>query len=85
MSERLQVILDEKEMRDLRRLARQEGVTVSEWVRRCLRDGRRAAAVGDPGRKLAALRSAVAHELPSGEIEAILDPTARRALSGVEL
>ncbi|MBK9375022.1 MAG: ribbon-helix-helix protein, CopG family [Holophagales bacterium] len=40
MSTRLQVLLDESELKEIRRAARRRGMTVSEWVRGALRDGR---------------------------------------------
>lgn len=33
MSKRLQVILDDKEMRDIQRIAKRRQMTVAEWVR----------------------------------------------------
>ena len=68
MSIRLQVVMDEREVRDLRRLAKQNGVTVSEWVRQALRRARRLEPEGDDGRKLAAVRSAAKHAFPAPSI-----------------
>ena len=72
MSTRLQVVLDDKELRDLRRIAKQEGMTVSEWVRRALRDARRRRPGQDESRKLAAVRDAARHEFPAPDIDAML-------------
>jgi hypothetical protein len=58
MSKRLQVILDDAELRDIQRLARQERMTVAEWVRRALRAARRATPRRDAGRQLEAVRAA---------------------------
>jgi hypothetical protein len=72
MSKRLQVLLDERELRQIQKLAREGRVPVSEWVRRALR----AAAGGRPAapaaRKLAVLRAATAYSFPTGEIEHML-------------
>jgi hypothetical protein len=40
MSKRLQVLLSDNEMEELRRLAKCERLTVGEWVRRTLREAR---------------------------------------------
>ncbi|MCZ7589179.1 MAG: hypothetical protein M5U27_10075 [Gaiella sp.] len=72
MSKRLQVILSDDELREVRRAARRKRVTVSEWVRRALRAAREAESGLDTGDKLAAVRAATAHSYPSGEIEQIL-------------
>ncbi|MDZ4693701.1 MAG: hypothetical protein SGI86_01020 [Deltaproteobacteria bacterium] len=40
MSKRLQVVMDEAELRGYERAARAAGVPLSEWVRRALRDAR---------------------------------------------
>jgi hypothetical protein len=72
MSVRLQVLLPEGEMEELRAVARQCDLTVSEWVRRVLREARD----GFPRRsvedKLAAIRQAGAHRFPTGDIEQML-------------
>jgi hypothetical protein len=73
MSTRLQVVLEDKELKDLRRLAKQQGMTVSEWVRRALREARRRGPGQDQARKLAAVRDAVKHEFPAPDIDAMLD------------
>jgi hypothetical protein len=72
MSKRLQVLLDEDELSDLRAAARQEGVPLSEWVRRALRDARRRDAGGDIGDKLRAVRAAARYGFPTGDIEDVL-------------
>ena len=41
MSKRLQVILDDKEMRDIQRTAKRQKMTMAEWVRQALRTARR--------------------------------------------
>lgn len=72
MSVRLQVVLDEAEMKAIREDARRHGVTVSEWVRRALKESRRQMASGEPSRKLAAVRAAAKHSFPSGSIQQML-------------
>lgn len=77
MSIRLQVVLDEEEMKAIRDDARRQGVTVSELVRRALRDSRRQMAAGEPSRKLAAIRAAARHSFPSGSIQQMLSEIER--------
>ncbi len=72
MSKRLQVLLDEAEYRDLRRLARAEKITVAEWVRQALRLARRRQPTGKVDRKLTAIRAAVEHEFPTADMAQIL-------------
>ena len=72
MSKRLQVLLDDAEMRDLQRVARAERMTVAEWVRQTLRAARRRAPAGDAARKVAAIRSAVRHEFPTADVDVML-------------
>jgi hypothetical protein len=68
----LQVLLDEAEMRELRRVARAHRMTVAEWVRQALRAARRRAPSGDSGRKLDAIRAASRHAFPTGDIAEML-------------
>jgi len=72
MSKRLQVLLDETEFDDLREAARREGVPVSEWVRRALREARRREPSGDVDRKLRAVRRAMQYEFPAPDIDQML-------------
>lgn len=72
MSTRLQVILDDEELDDIRRVAEHHGLTVSEWVRRTLRQARRQTSVGSVDRKLAAIRAAAHHDFPTADIDDML-------------
>ena len=58
MSERLQVLLDESEFAEIRRIAKRHHMTVAEWVRQALRAARRDEPATDPRRKLMAVREA---------------------------
>jgi len=66
------VLLEESEMRELRRLARRSNTTVAEWVRRALRTARRNEPRGDADRKLAAVRAASQQAFPTADIEQML-------------
>ena len=72
MSKRLQVLLDEAEFRDLRRAARAHGVTVAAWVRQTLRSARQRQPLEDAAKKLAAVRAAARHALPTADIDQML-------------
>lgn len=69
---RLQVLIDDSELRELRDAAAEEGVPLSEWVRRRLRDARSRAPEGDLEAKLRAVRTAVTHEGPTSDIDQML-------------
>lgn len=77
MSMRLQVVLSGDELEEIREAATAQGMTVSEWVRRALRRARRQVALGDPARRLAAVRAATRHEFPTADIETMLQQIER--------
>jgi hypothetical protein len=72
MSKRLQVLLADEEMSDIRLLAQHERLTVGEWVRRTLREARKDKSVKDPATKLAAIRRAVEYDFPTADIDQML-------------
>ena len=72
MSKRLQVLLDEGEFDEIRRLARQRNVTVADWVRDALRAARRRRPSSDAAKKLAAVREAAKHGFPTSDIRTML-------------
>ena len=69
MSKRLQVLLDEREWRDIRKTARARRMTVAEWVRQALRRARRGESVRSVESKLAAIRRAAKYRFPTGDID----------------
>lgn len=72
MSKRLQVILGDEEYREIRSVARRARLSISEWVRQALRAARREVSGADPGRKLEAVRAAVAYEFPTADMDRML-------------
>ena len=72
MSKRLQVLLPETEMDELRKLARRERVTVGEWVRRALREARSSRPVLDPQSKLKSVRKAAEYSFPTADMDQML-------------
>ena len=69
MSKRLQVLLDEQEWREVRRVAKAQRVTVAEWVRQALRAARRQAPASEAAGKIGAVRRAAAESFPTADIE----------------
>jgi hypothetical protein len=72
MSKRLQVLLEEPELREIQRAARSQRMSVAEWVRQALRQARRRQPVVDSRRKMEAIRAAARHSFPVGEIGQML-------------
>ncbi len=72
MAKRLQVILQDPEYREVQRAARSRQMSIAEWVRQALAHARRREPAGDVEKKLAAIRAAVKHEFPTGDIETML-------------
>lgn len=72
MSKRLQVLLDEAEFDDFRAAAKRQGLGLSDWVRRTLREARRQEPAGNIETKLRAVRAGARHDGPTGDIEQML-------------
>jgi hypothetical protein len=72
VSKRLQVVLPDPEMDEIRRLARRERLTVGEWVRRVLREARARQPGREPQLKLKAVRRAAEYSFPTADIEQML-------------
>jgi hypothetical protein len=75
MSKRLQVVLEDAEMKEIRTIARRRRMTVAEWVREALRAAKAGEPSTDPGRKLRALSAATAHSFPTADIDEMLAQT----------
>lgn len=82
MTKRLQVLLEEDELRELRRVARARHLTVAEWVRQTLRAARRQEPLGDASRKLAVIRRAATHGFPTADIDVMLEEIERGYAGG---
>jgi hypothetical protein len=72
MTTRLQVLLEDDEIAEIRRVARRHRMTVAEWVRQALRRARRDEPTVDPRRKLAAVREAAHGSYPTADIDQML-------------
>ncbi len=77
MSKRLQVILEDGEMREIQRIARRSRMTVAEWVRQALRAARYQEPGTDARKKLDILRTAARNSFPTGDIQQILSEIER--------
>ena len=75
MSTRLQVVMDDAELAQIRAVAARQGMTVSEWVRQVIRAARRQEADGDVGRKLAAIEKAMQYSFPTADIDVMIAQT----------
>ncbi len=77
MSKRLQVLLDEDELREIQRIARARRMTVAEWVRQALRFAGESEPVREAAKKLEVVRAAARHSFPTGDIEQMLSEIER--------
>jgi hypothetical protein len=64
-------------MADIQRLARQEHLTVGEWVRRTLREARERKPVNDVETKLKAVRRGAEYSFPTADLEQMLSEIER--------
>jgi len=72
MMKRLQVLMDEEELKAIQRSANREHLTTAEWVRQRLREAREQVARPDIATKLAAIQAAYRHAGPTGDIDQVL-------------
>jgi hypothetical protein len=72
MAKRLQVILRDPEYREIQRVARSRHMSIAEWVRQALALAQRREPSRDVDKKLAAVRAAVRHDFPSGDVDSML-------------
>jgi hypothetical protein len=83
VTKRLQVLLDDTELRTIQRLARRDKVTTAEWVRRRLREGAAASTRPDTASRLAAIHAAYRNgsDTPEPDIDQMLEEIERGYLS----
>ena len=72
MAKRLQVILQDREYREIQRVASAWHMSIAEWVRQALAAARRHEPLGDTGEKLDAVREAAKLEFPTADIDEML-------------
>jgi hypothetical protein len=73
MSKRLQIILQDAEYREIRRIARSRHLSIAEWVRNALALARNHEPFGDSGKKLEVIRAATRHDYPTADVGRILE------------
>lgn len=72
MSKRLQIVVQDEELEQLRHAAAREGLTLSEWARRVLHRARETQGGPTRDRKLAALDRGLACGHPTADVEEML-------------
>ena len=72
MTKRLQVLLDDGELRQIQGLAKDRRMTTAAWVRESLRSTIESETRVDLDKKLGAIRRAIGHDFPSGDIDRLL-------------
>jgi hypothetical protein len=84
MTKRLQVLLDDEELRQIQQFAKRDRLTTAEWVRQRLREARDRQARPDVATKLAAIYRAYQHlsPAPASDIDRMLDEIERGYLGG---
>ncbi len=81
MTTRLQVLFEDDELAEIRRIATRHRMTVAEWVRQALCKARRDEPATDPRKKLAAVREAAGGEYPTADIQQMLTEIEGRYLA----
>jgi len=72
MSKRLQVLFDEEDLDELQEIAQRHRMTLAEWVRQTLREARRREPRRSAASKRQAVRRAMKHEFPTGNIDEMI-------------
>lgn len=72
MSKRLQVMIDEEDLKEIRCLADQQRISVAEWVRRALQAAKNTQPKASKQRKLESVRTALQYEFPSADIDQMI-------------
>ena len=71
MSIRLQILLDEDELREVKKLAVQENLTVSAWVRRAIQHERKERPGTTARNKLQLIQNFSKYDFPTGDYKEI--------------
>ncbi|MFP5230901.1 MAG: antitoxin [Acidobacteriota bacterium] len=73
MAKRLQVIIQDREYRDIQRAARLRRMSVAEWVRQALVQVRRSEPSREVASRLDVIRAAARMEFPTADIDRMLE------------
>ena len=80
----MQVLFAPPEYRQIVRIAKARGLTVSEWVRQTLRQAASAEPVIEAGRKLAAIRVGAGCSFPTADVDTMLADIERGRATGLD-
>lgn len=69
--------MEEAELREIRRIAKRERMSVSEWVRGAMRAARARVPENAIARKVSAIRAALEHAYPTADIDVMLNDIER--------
>lgn len=83
MSKRIQVLVEDADLKRMRQVARMNGLTLAAWARQVLLDACRRHSAADPETKRAALKRAMAHSFPTADIEQMNDEIERGYRTGL--
>jgi hypothetical protein len=72
MAKRLQVILQDPEYQEIRKIARMRHMTIAAWVRQALEMARRREPTGEVSKKLQVVRAAAGHRYPVSDVDQML-------------
>lgn len=72
MMKRLQVLLEEDELAEIKETARRQRLTTAAWVREALRHARETGSHPGARRKLRVIRDSAGHAFPIADIETML-------------
>lgn len=78
------MVVDDADLRELRKAAKADGVTVSEWVRSALREAMKQRPRGDSKRKLDVIRAAAQYDFPAPDVDQMNAEIAGGYASGSE-
>jgi len=82
MAKRLQVILQDRDYKEIQRMARLRRMSLAEWVRQALDLARNREPLSDVEKKLAVVRASVQHDYPAGDIGTMLAEIEKGYLNG---
>lgn len=72
MAQRLQVIVQDPEYRDIQRAARLRRMSIAEWVRKALVQARRSEPSREVASRLEVIRAAARMDFPTADIDRML-------------
>ncbi|QQR80109.1 MAG: antitoxin [Deltaproteobacteria bacterium] len=81
MSQRLQVLLPAQEYKQFRKVSKEQGLSLGEWVRVTLRQAVSRLSSQPADKKLEAIRKASRFSYPSGDIDQMLSEIEKGYLS----